>query len=139
MERHQRLAGGEERGGIGARRSLLAQRHDRKEAKETHGDEDAFDDSSRDVAEHEDFVLPPENRVKHDGGADVGDNEDELQERSKDHAVVGGAGTEDVAGVLKHGGVEKEKRGDRGGKSDQVQNAKNSCDRLRMIDLNSFP
>src|SRR5829696_503181 len=137
MERDQRLAGGEERGGIRARRSLLAQGHDRKEAKEAHGDEDALHDPSRDVAEDEDFVLPLEDRIKHDGGANVGDDEDQLQESAKGHAGVG-AGTQDVAGVAQHGGVENEQRGDRGDKRDQIQNAKNSCYRLR-IDLDSFP
>src|SRR5215216_7602266 len=108
MERDQRLAGGEERSGIRARSSLLAQGHDRKEAEEAHGDEDAFHNTSRDIAENEDFVLPPEDREQHDGGADVGDYEDQLQERAKGHAVVGAGGTEDVAGVGKHRGVENE-------------------------------
>src|SRR4028118_1238332 len=114
MERDQRLTGGQERGGIRARSSLLAQRHDRKEAYDAHGDEDAFHDTSRDVAEDEDFVLPLEDRVKHDGGAYVGDDEDQLQERSKGHAVVGAA-PEDVAWVVQHGDVEKIS-GDRGDK-----------------------
>ncbi len=60
MERDQRLADRDERGGIRARSSLLAQRHDRKEAEDADGDEDAFDDTSRDEAEGEDFVHPLE-------------------------------------------------------------------------------
>jgi hypothetical protein len=49
VERDQRLADRDERTGIRAR-SLLAQRHDRKEAEDAHGDEGAFDDTSRDVS-----------------------------------------------------------------------------------------
>jgi hypothetical protein len=63
------------------------------------GDEGAFNDTSRDIAESEDFVLPLEDWVQHDGGADVRDDEDELQERSQEHAVVGAA-TDDVAGIV---------------------------------------
>jgi hypothetical protein len=136
MERHQRLTSGEERGCIRARTCLLAQRHDCKEAEDADGDEDAFHNTRRDVAENEDFVLPLEDRVQHDGGADVGDDEQQLQERSKGHAGVGAA-TEDVTGIVQHRDVEKI-NWDRGDERDQVQNAKNSCDRLR-IDLDSFP
>src|SRR5215211_8867502 len=137
MERHQRLADRDERGGIRARRSLLAQRHDRKEAEEAHSDEDAFDDTSRNIAESENFVYPLEDREQHDGGADVGYDEDQLQERAQRHTRVG-ASTDDVAGFVQHRGVENKKRGDRGDIRDQEQYARNSCDRLR-IDLDSFP
>jgi hypothetical protein len=50
MERHKRLTGGEERGGIRARGDLLAQRYDRKEAEDSHGDKGAFNDTSGDVS-----------------------------------------------------------------------------------------
>ena len=112
MERDQRLADGDERGGIRARSSLLAQRHDRKEAEDADGDEGAFDDTSRDVAKGEDFVHPLDDGIEHDGGADVGDDEDQLQERAQGHAVVGAA-TDDVAGIVQHRDVEKNKRGSR--------------------------
>src|SRR5215203_2554543 len=49
MERDQRLTGGDERSGIRAR-SLLAQRHYRKDAEDAYGDEGAFNDTSRDVS-----------------------------------------------------------------------------------------
>src|ERR687896_182645 len=95
MERHKRLTDGDERGGIGARSSLLAQHHDRKEAEDANGYEDGFHDTSRDKAEGEDFVYPLGDGPQHDGRADVGDDEDQLQERAKGHARVG-AGTDDV-------------------------------------------
>src|ERR687894_255697 len=137
MERHKRLTDGDERGGIGARSSLLAQHHDRKEAEDANGYEDGFHDTSRDKAEGEDFVYPLGDGPQHDGRADVGDDEDQLQERAKGHARVG-AGTDDVVGVGQNRGVEKKRCGDRGDIRDQEQYARNSCDRLR-IDLNSFP
>src|SRR5215211_4946205 len=135
FERDQRLTGGEERAGIRAR-SLLPQRHDRKDAEDADGDEDAFNDTSRDIAESEDFVNPLEDGEQHNGGADVRDDEEQLQERSREHAVVGAA-TDDVARVVQHRDVVINKWGDRGGKRDQEQYARNSCDRLR-IHLDSF-
>jgi hypothetical protein len=109
MERHQRLADRDERGGIRAR-SLLAQRHDRKEAEDADSDEGAFNDTSRDIAESEDFVHPLEDGIQYNGGADVRDDEDQLQERSREHAVVG-ASTDDVAGIVHHRDVVKNKWG----------------------------
>src|ERR671920_1682562 len=106
MQRYQRLTSGDERGGIRAR-STLSQRHDRKEAQEPYGDEGALDDASRDIAQSEDFVNSLEDREQHDGVADVGDDEDHLQERTPLHAG-GAAATEDVVGVVQHRGVENE-------------------------------
>src|ERR687897_3705191 len=137
MERHKRLAGREERGGIRPRSPGLAQGNNRKEAEEANGYEDAFHDTSRDKAEGEDFVYPLGDGPQHDGSADVGDDEEQLQERAKGHAGVG-AGTDDVAGIVQHRGVEKKRCGDRGDIRDQEQYARNSCDRLR-IQLDSFP
>jgi hypothetical protein len=105
MQRDQRLTGGEERAHVSAR-SLLAQCHDRKEAEDAHGDEGAFNDTSRDIAQSEDFVNPLDDGIEHDGGANVRNDEEQLQERSREHAVVGAA-TEDVAGIVHHRDVEK--------------------------------
>src|ERR671920_1567518 len=107
MERHKRLTDGDERGGIGARSSLLAQHHDRKEAEDANGYEDGFHDTSRDKAEGEDFVYPLGDGPQHDGAADVGDDEDQLQESAKGHAVVSGATSQDVARVVQQRAVEK--------------------------------
>jgi len=70
-----------------------------------------------------------------DGGRITSDSG--LVERAQGHAGVAAA-TEDEAGIVKHRDVEKIS-GDRGEERDQVQHAKNSCYRLRMIDLDSFP
>jgi hypothetical protein len=80
MKCDERRADCEERAGIRAR-SLLAQRHERKDAEDAHGDEGAFNYTSRDEAQSEDLVDPLDDGIEHDGGADVGDDEDQLQER----------------------------------------------------------
>jgi hypothetical protein len=41
------------------------------------------------MAESEPFALPLEDREEHDGGADVGDDEEDLEQRARDHARVG--------------------------------------------------
>src|ERR671921_862091 len=138
MERHQRLADREELSGIRARSGLLAQRHERKDAEDAHGDEGTLDDASRDEAQGEYLVHPLGNRIEHDGAADVGDDEDQLQQRAQGRAVVGGTTTDDVARVVQQRPVEKQNWGDRSDIRDQEQYARNSCDRLR-IDLDSFP
>jgi hypothetical protein len=63
------------------------------------GDEGAFSDTSRDIAQSKDFILPLDDGIEHNGGADVRDDEEQLQEHSQEHAVVG-AGTDDVARVV---------------------------------------
>ena len=93
MDRDERLPDRDERAGIRAR-SLLPQRHERKEAEYADGDEGAFNETSRDIAESDAFVLPLEDGKQRDGGADVRDDEDQLQERSQAHAGVCGAGTD---------------------------------------------
>jgi hypothetical protein len=79
--------------------------------RDAHGDEGAFDDTSRDEAEGEDLVDPLDDGIEHDGGADVGDDEDQLQQRAQGQAVVGGATTEDVARVVQQRAVEKKTGG----------------------------
>jgi hypothetical protein len=133
----QRLADREERAGVCAR-GLLAQRYHRKDAEDAHGDEGAFNHTSRDEAEGEDLVNPFDDGIEHDGGADVGDDEDQLQQRAQGQAVVGGAAAEDVARVVQQRTVEKKDRGYRGDIRDHEQHARNPCD-LLGIHLGSFP
>src|SRR5918997_184136 len=103
MERDERLADRDERAGIRARGGLLPQRQDREEAEDADGDEGALDDAGCDEAEGEAFVHPLEDREQRDGGANVRDDEDQLQKRPQGHAHVGAA-TDDVARVVQHGG-----------------------------------
>jgi hypothetical protein len=85
MDRDQRPAGRHERARIsaGSSREVLSQGHDRKEADDADGDEGAFNEPGGDIAEREPFVLPLEDGEQRDGGADVGDDEQDLQERAQ--------------------------------------------------------
>src|SRR5690348_3161443 len=63
-----------------------------------------------------------EYRVRHYRGADVGDDEDELEDRAQSDARGGvGAGSGDRVGVISYRGVEDEVRGDRGDEGDHHQ------------------
>ena len=83
LERRQRD------GEVGRVRRVLAQGHDAEHEDDPGRDEDAFDDSSGDVSDGQEFVLPPHERVEHDGRSDVREDEKEVQEGSEvDLAVL---------------------------------------------------
>jgi hypothetical protein len=52
-----------------------------------------FNESGCDIAESERFVLPLEDREQHDGGADVGDDQEDLEQRAQRHARAAPAPT----------------------------------------------
>jgi hypothetical protein len=103
MDREQRLPDGDERGGICARCSheVLPQRHHGKEADDTNNDNDGFKNTGGDKAESHAFVLSLEDGEQGDGGADIGDDEDLLEDRAQGHAHAG-ASTKDKVGVVQH-------------------------------------
>ena len=68
----------------------------------------------RTVFKREDVVLPLEDRIHDQGGADVRDDQDQLQERPEEDPVVGAA-VRDVAGEAVEDGLKEEKRRDRRG------------------------
>ena len=85
----------------------------------------ALDEARCDVAQGEAFAIPPEDRVRHYGGADVGDDQDEFEDSAQSHARGGvGAGSRDGIRVIPHRGVEDEVRGDRGNEGDHHQPAR---------------
>ena len=49
---------------------------------------DALDQTRGDVADREELVLPPHDRVDHDGCADVRDDQQELEEHAEVDLVV---------------------------------------------------
>jgi hypothetical protein len=57
---------------------------------------------------------------KHDGGANVGDDQKDLEQRAQGHARVR-AGAEDVVSVVQHRALEKQRRWDRRDKSDHEE------------------
>ena len=48
--------------------------------------EHGLDEACCHVAQSRAFTLPSEDRVRHDGGADVGNDQDELEDRAQSHA-----------------------------------------------------
>ena len=52
------------------------------------GDEDGLDDSRSDEADSQGLVLPLRDRIQNDGGSDVRDDQEELQENRQVHDVV---------------------------------------------------
>ena len=95
MDGDQRLAGGHERARVstGSSGEVLPQGHHGEQADDPDGDEGAFHEPRGDIAERERFVLPLEDGEQRHGGADVGDDEEDLEERAQGHAAVGAVPT----------------------------------------------
>ena len=72
------------------------------------------------IAESEDLVLAPEDREEHDGGADVRDDQEQLQECPGEDAVVG-AVTGDVASGVVEDRLKEIERCDRGDEDDEEE------------------
>jgi hypothetical protein len=89
------------------------------------GKEDALDDSSSDVAEGENLVLPPRDRVEDDGRSDVRDDEKKLQEDSQVDLVVLPA-TSDVPGRVIENGLEEKVRRNRRHERDEKQHTEDA-------------
>ena len=96
----------------------VPQRHDGEDGQDADGDEDAFHDASRDVPQGQGFVLPSEDRERHDGCADVRDDEKQFEERRQVDAAVGTATGDVTLGIVEHG-LEEGQRGDRGDERDR--------------------
>jgi hypothetical protein len=84
--------------------------------------EDALDDSSSDVADGEELVLSPRDRVEHNGRPDVRDDEQELQERAQVDLVVLAA-TSDVTGRIVEHRLEESECADRRDERDQEEHS----------------
>ena len=128
MDRDERLAGHEQRAGIGAR-AVLPERFHRQEAEHADDDERAFDEASGDVAECEGLVLPPQQREQHHRGGDVGDHGEDLEEGAERHAEAG-TRTEDVERVVEDRAVGQ----DSGDRKDEGQHEQDA-DRERGLSL----
>jgi hypothetical protein len=57
---------------------LLREGHDGQDGQDADEDERALDDPRRDVADREDGILPPHDRIDDDGCTDVRDDEEQL-------------------------------------------------------------
>jgi len=123
VDGHERLAGDDERGRIGAAaREVPPQRDDRQETDDADGDDRGLDYASGDDTKRHALVLPPDHREDRDGATDSRGDQKYLKERRHQDARVG-AGAEDVVGIVEHGPVEDE-RGNRGDEGDEVQHAR---------------
>jgi hypothetical protein len=108
--------------GVCGGRSLLPHEQEREKADDPDGDEHGLDEARCDVAQSEAFAIPPEERVRHHGGAELGDDQDDFEESAQSHARGGvGAGSGDGVWVIPHRGVEDEVGGDRGDEGDHHQ------------------
>jgi hypothetical protein len=74
------------------------------------------------VAERELLALSPDDREDHDGGADVRDDQQQLQERSEDDLVVLPAARDVPDGIVEHRLVQRQCR-DRRGEGDEEEDA----------------
>ena len=97
--------------GAGSPREVLAQAHDRQEAEDADGNHRAFHDPRGDIAQGDNVVLPLDERIEHDCGPDIGDDNDHFQERTQRHPHVI-TGTDDVGGVIEQRWVENKCRRD---------------------------
>ena len=84
-------------------------------------DEDGLDDPSSDVADREGLVLPPRDRVEHNGGSDVGDDEKKLQEGSQVELVVLPATGDVCGGIVENRLEQSERRNRRDERGDEQQ------------------
>jgi hypothetical protein len=74
----------------------LLQRDDPQDRDDADEDERALEQSRGHIPQREFFALSPDDREDYDGGADIRDDQQQLQERAEVDSVVL-AGTRDVA------------------------------------------
>jgi hypothetical protein len=83
--------------------------------------------------------LSPDDREDHHGGADVRDDQEQLQKRSEEDPVVL-SGTRDVADRVVEHRLEEQQRRDRRDEGDEVEHAEDSRPFLiQTHPLNPFP
>jgi hypothetical protein len=87
-------------------RQVLSQGHEPQHAEDADENERGLHDPGGDEPEGERFALALVDRVRHDRRADVGDDQQQFQERSHEHRVLR-AGTGDEPGVVQHRVVEQ--------------------------------
>src|SRR5688572_11630739 len=100
------------------------------QADQADDDDDGLDDTTGNVAERKRLALPLDDGPQHDGGADVGDGEEDLAERAQLDTRVGPV-TEDVVGVVQDRVIE-EQPCDRGDEGQSEQHAEDACASLLL-------
>ena len=106
-------------------RGLLLQRDDPENRDDPDEDERAFNEPGGHIPHREYFALSLDDRVNHDGRADVRDDEQQLEERSEQDPVVLPRARDVANGVVEDRLVEHQRR-DRRHERDEVQDAEKS-------------
>ena len=112
-------------GTFGRARGLLLQRDDPEDGHDAEEDEHALEDAGGHIPERELFALPSAYRVEHDGGADVRDDEQQLEERSEQDPVVVSGARDVPDGVVEYRLVEPQ-REDRRDEGDEEEHAEDT-------------
>jgi hypothetical protein len=111
--------------GFGCARNLFLQGDDPKDRDDADEDERALEETGGHVPQRELFALSPDDWEDHDGGADVGDDEQQLQQcPEEDPVVLPDAG--DVAGRVVEHRLEEDQRRDRRDECDEVEDAEDA-------------
>ena len=125
-------------GEVGRVRRVLAQAHDPEHEDDPRSKEDALDDPGGDVADGEELVLSPHDRIEDNGRSDVREDEKKLQEGSQvDLVVLPAPG--DVRGRIVKNRLEQSQRRDRRHERDEKQHAENARSPLIRTHKDPFP
>ena len=134
----QSLSAASETASVRGVRRVLTQAHDPEHEDDAGRDEGALDETSGDVAEGKDLVLPPEDRVHDDSGSDVRDDEQQLQERPEIDLVVLAATGDVAGGVVENRLVESESR-DRRDERDEEEHSEDPSIPLILFHVALLP
>jgi len=104
---------------------VLPQGHQRQQADDAGEDQASFQDAGGGKAQRGALVLPLEDRVQGDGGADAGEGDDHLEETACEHGSVA-AGAEDPVPVVLHRAVKGQ--GENRDEGDQVEDTRDQRD-----------
>jgi hypothetical protein len=91
VDRHERLANGDEQASVRASSSRhgFPQCHDRYNADDTDDDDSSFRQTAAHVTQRDAVVLPRDDRVQRDRGADERNDKHDLEECTHQHLSVG--------------------------------------------------
>ena len=115
----------------------MAQGDDRHQADDSGEDDRRLDGPRRDVAERDGFVHPFEDREEDDGGRDVADREQDLEQHAHGDPCVESF-AEDVVGVVEDRVVE-EHRGDREDEGGEEPQTRDASGLLQELHPDPFP
>src|SRR5581483_7544214 len=119
LDRRERVGNGSFR----RTRALLSQGDDRDHRDDADEDERALEQTRGHVADRQLLVAPPHDRNDHHRGADVGDDQQQLQKRAEQNLLVMPAARDVAHRMPKHGLVKHERR-NRRNEGREIEHAK---------------